>query len=362
MASFGMVHTCASRQFFLNRNVIHVSSDKRLRFSKVSAQSWLDDRTLSSPPLPIHFPIAYSPSLSSSPTRPFSNFPLTSSAPSALPAYGDRSLPRRTPRGITTAAVSTTPVVASSGWEFEALEGIPVYSAATGATIPLESLLGAAPGEVVVVAFLTHFADLSSWEFAQKLVEKVIPTIATKENVRLVAIGLGSVANAKRFSEVLKLPGDLLYADPEGTCYTTLGFSRGFGPDVAVNPYLKLLPMLMGIGSPGTIQEVLRGYVGDRDSKPVFSRDTPFDILGKGYQRPFELATLRLFNMAGILPLWGELSPPKTQLLTQQGGTLVFSGRKVIYKHVDTGILKYTPIDELLKAIVDVSEPASLPL
>lgn len=48
--------------------------------------------------------------------------------------------------------------------------------------------------------------------------------------------------------------------------------------------------------------QVLRGYVGDRDAKPVFQGDTPFDILGKGYQRPFELATLRLFNMVGILP------------------------------------------------------------
>lgn len=48
--------------------------------------------------------------------------------------------------------------------------------------------------------------------------------------------------------------------------------------------------------------QVLRGYVGDRGAKPVFQGSTPFDILGTGYQRPFELATLRLFNMAGILP------------------------------------------------------------
>jgi hypothetical protein len=48
---------------------------------------------------------------------------------------------------------------------------------------------------------------------------------------------------------------------------------------------------------------VLRGYVGDRSAKPVFDgSNNPFDVLGTGYQRPFELATLRLFNMAGILP------------------------------------------------------------
>jgi hypothetical protein len=47
--------------------------------------------------------------------------------------------------------------------------------------------------------------------------------------------------------------------------------------------------------------QVARGYLGDGNSKPVFEGATPFDILGKGYQRPMELATLRLFNMVGIL-------------------------------------------------------------
>lgn len=46
-------------------------------------------------------------------------------------------------------------------------------------------------------------------------------------------------------------------ADSEGVCYKALGFSRGFAPDAQVSAYLKLLPMLAGIGSPGTIQEVL---------------------------------------------------------------------------------------------------------
>lgn len=42
--------------------------------------------------------------------------------------------------------------------------------------------------------------------------------------------------------------------DPTAASHREFGFSRGFMPDAPVNPYLKLLPMLMGIGSPGTIQ------------------------------------------------------------------------------------------------------------
>lgn len=47
-----------------------------------------------------------------------------------------------------------------------------------------------------------------------------------------------------------------LPADPTGDLYTALNFNRGFAPDAAISPYAKLLPMLAGVGSPGTIQEV----------------------------------------------------------------------------------------------------------
>ncbi len=57
------------------------------------------------------------------------------------------------------------------------------------------------------------------------------------------------------------------------------------------------------------VLQVLRGYIGDRSAKPVFEGQTPFNVLGGGYQRPFELATLRLSNMIGILP---KCAIPKT--------------------------------------------------
>jgi hypothetical protein len=128
--------------------------------------------------------------------------------------------------------------------------------------------------------------------------------------VGLLAVGLGEREKGRKFAELLGFPEELLLADPTGDLYRALGFSPGFAPDANISAYAKLLPMLAGIGSPGTIQEVLRGYVGDRSAKPVFAGTSAgggggggslFDVLGSGYQRPFELATLRLYNMGLVL-------------------------------------------------------------
>jgi hypothetical protein len=53
-------------------------------------------------------------------------------------------------------------------------------------------------------------ADLSSWEFAQKLVKK-LPALEA-DGVRIIVVGLGSADNARRFSETLNFPLQLLYA------------------------------------------------------------------------------------------------------------------------------------------------------
>jgi hypothetical protein len=49
--------------------------------------------------------------------------------------------------------------------------------------------------------------------------------------------------------------------------------------------------------------QVIRGYVGDRSAPPVLdgALGQAFNVLGQGYQRPLELATHRLQNMAAVL-------------------------------------------------------------
>ena len=62
---------------------------------------------------------------------------------------------------------------------------------------------------------------------------------------------------------------------------------------------------------------------------------------GKNYQRPFELATLRLQNMVEVLNNW-RTYVPDDRYITQRGGTFLFNNPgKLIYEHRDLGILGF---------------------
>jgi len=64
-------------------------------------------------------------------------------------------------------------------------------------------------------------------------------------------------------------------------------------------------PLALFADADCTPLQVIRGYIGDQSAEPIFEGTQlgrAFDTVGRGYQRPFELATLRLQNMVGILP------------------------------------------------------------
>merc|ERR1712187_438952 len=134
--------------------------------------------------------------------------------------------------------------------------------------------------------------------------------------------------------------------------------------------------MLLGIGSPGTIQAVLRGYRGDPNAKrdwlhkplqqgnakgrfPSFLNEGLWDIVGKNGLRPFEMATLRLQNMVGVLNNWGELAPEDSQLVVQQGGAMIVRpDGSTAYSFADRGILTYADVDELLAQVKGIQASA----
>lgn len=113
--------------------------------------------------------------------------------------------------------------------------------------------------------------------------------------------------------------------------------------------------MCAGIGSPGTLAEVFRGYTGDRTAPQLIAddqvvTDTPLPAIkgsmfklagGSGFQRPFELATLRLRNMTEVLSNWNTYVPDASYL-TQRGGTFLFDeSGKLLYEHRDRNILGF---------------------
>ncbi|MFN9955494.1 MAG: AhpC/TSA family protein, partial [bacterium] len=62
---------------------------------------------------------------------------------------------------------------------------------------------------------------------------------------------------------------------------------------------------------------------------------------GSGFQRPFELATLRLKNMVEVLKNWSTYVP-NSAYLTQRGGTFLFNNQgELLYEHRDPGILGF---------------------
>lgn len=183
----------------------------------------------------------------------------------------------------------------------QVLKGVPLQRASDGITISANKLIEDKSNKLLLV-FLTHLGDLGSWELAQRI-KYYLPVLKANQ-VNLVAIAPGSLDNAKVFCQNNPFPSDNLYMDREAICYQNLGFSRGAFPDLKVSPYLKLLPMLAGIESKGTIPEVLRGYFGDRNASPAWIKDSlklvdqsKFDIEGKNYQVRFLSCIVRFTSI-----------------------------------------------------------------
>lgn len=266
-----------------------------------------------------------------------------------------------TPKQLRTAPLQATstgvgPTSTSARLTYDKLSSIQVKDASTGTTMPLTQAWSPRKGKLTIVAFLTHFADFNSWEYAQKL-RHFFPSI-DDAGAEVVAVGIGSLEAAREFASLTSFPLSSLYVDETAAAYKAMGFSTGFEPPVKVNPYVRLGTMLTGIGSPGTIKEVLRGYIGDKNENTEWIGSTldivernKFDVLGATGARPFELATMRLQNMVQILKRWPELSPSDKELITQLGGTLVFDGSDVVYEYKDKGILVYTDIQEVLRVV-----------
>ena len=128
--------------------------------------------------------------------------------------------------------------------------------------------------------------------------------------------------------------------EPDNRLHAELGLYEGLqGPG---GPWPNLLLMCAGIGSPGTLTEVFRGYRGDRSAPQRFDSGLFRLAGGEGFQRPFELATVRLNNMVEVLGRWKQYVPDD-RFITQRGGTfLLEADDSLLYGHRDKGILGFS--------------------
>ncbi|MGI0492731.1 peroxiredoxin-like family protein [Alkalinema pantanalense CENA528] len=210
----------------------------------------------------------------------------------------------------------------------------------------------------VLVLVWPQLGDFDSVEYAGWLQREQELFVQRKIVVRAIAIG--DLEGGKRFCHYTGFPAEQLFLDPVASIHQDLGLYPGLtlkipGLSSAGNAWANFLLMCAGIGSPGTLREVFRGYLGDRSAPQLIADDEvihakPLPPIrgrffqtagGSGFQRPFELATVRLKNMVEVLGHW-QTYVPDVQWITQRGGTFLFdSDGTLIYEHRDRGILGF---------------------
>jgi hypothetical protein len=201
----------------------------------------------------------------------------------------------------------------------------------------LAALPALATGRRRLVVLMGQLGDFDSLEYAQALAA-ALPRLEAA-GIALLAVAIGNEAGAERFCRYTGLPRRCLQVDATPELHRRLGLYPGL--QTPLGPWPALLLMCAGIGSPGTLAEVLRGYSGDRQAPPRLQMPL-FNLVGRGYLRPFELATVRLRNMVEVLGHWRTYVPTDDHL-TQRGGTfLLDADDSLLYAHRDPGILGFS--------------------
>jgi hypothetical protein len=202
----------------------------------------------------------------------------------------------------------------------------------------LAQVPGMGAGRRRLVLLFSQLGDFDSLEYAQALAP-VLPRLQAA-GIDTLAIGIGEPPGRDRFCAFTGFPADRLLVEAEPHMHRALGLYGGLQTPGGAWPGLLL--MCAGIGSPGTLAEVLRGYTGDRQAPQRLTSSLFALAGGEGFQRPFELATVRLRNMAEVLANW-RTYVPRDDFLTQRGGTfLLEADDSLLYSYRDRGMLGFS--------------------
>ena len=195
--------------------------------------------------------------------------------------------------------------------------------------------------------------DFDSVEYAQNLT-KLIRSKKYEGKLEILFISIGNSRGKKRFCQFTGFPNNNLKVIEDNKLHNQLGIYKGL--DIGFGSWINMVLMLSGFNSAKTILEVIRGYTGDKNSREIYkvsSKIKFFNFInfsgklfetsfGKGYLRPFELATYRLNNMIEIISNWKDYVS-NSNFLPQRGATfLINKNNKLIYKYFSMDILSYS--------------------
>ena len=215
-----------------------------------------------------------------------------------------------------------------------------------------------------LIVFVGLLGDFDSFEYAINLSK----FIASKKinNLDIFFIGIGNEQGKEKFCKYTGFPRSNLKVVKNNEIHNLVGASKGL--DIGLGGWINMTLMLMGIGSSKTLIEVIRGYTGDKYSSQIYNETDNINLFnffkfsgklfekpfGKGYLRPFELATFRLNNMIEIFKNWKDYMID-TKYLPQRSCTFIIDqNNDVIFKYFSKDILNYSknmksPLDFLNK-------------
>ena len=203
-----------------------------------------------------------------------------------------------------------------------------------------------------LIILLGLLGDFDSFEYALNL--KDFNKNDKNKNLDIFALAIGNERGKEKFCNFTGFPYQNLEIVSDNKIHINLMISNGL--DIGLGGWINMLIMLSGLNSLKTIQEVLRGYTGDKNSKQIFSDEDHINLFnfikfsgtyfkkayGDGYLRPFELATYRLKNMIEIIQNWNDYILDN-KYLPQRGASFLLNDKdQIIYQYYSHDVLGYS--------------------
>ena len=207
-------------------------------------------------------------------------------------------------------------------------------------------------GRFKLIVLFGLLGDFDSFEYAINL-KNFIDNHQDK-NLDVFAIAIGNQNGKEKFCNFTGFSKENLIVVSDNQIHNNLKVSRGL--DIGLGGWINMLLMLSGINSLKTIQEVIRGYSGDRKAKQIYSELDNIEVLkflkfsgnsfkqffGGGYLRPFELATFRLNNMNEIIQNWSDYILNEKYLPQRGASFLLNEKNQIIYNFFSSDVLGYS--------------------